>query len=104
MSRLIGLISCSSEEVLALGWVEEVADVAKGTAEGSKVLGAFLRRSALSFQKAISVGLRSGEYGGKNSIYAPRRRTSSAARSPLWKPTLSRMTTSPSASSGARWV
>jgi hypothetical protein len=63
--------------------------------KASKVLAAFFRSSALSLEKAISIGFRSGEYGGRNRSHAPRLRTRSAARSLLWKPTLSRMTMSP---------
>lgn len=50
----------------------------------SKDRAARLRSKAFSFAKAVSMGLRSGEYGGSGNSPAPRWRTSSAARSLLW--------------------
>jgi len=49
----------------------------------SKDSAARFLSNALSFENAISMGLRSGEQGGTASSQAPRWRTSSAARSLL---------------------
>ena len=70
----------------------------------STVLAAALRRSALILAKTCSIGLKSGEYGGRNMRLAPAR--SIAARAPLtlWAGRLSRMTISPGARVGARKV
>ena len=56
----------------------------------------------MSFDKAISIGLKSGEYGGKNRSRAPT--FSIASRTPLilWAGKLSMTTMSPGRSSGAR--
>jgi hypothetical protein len=58
----------------------------------STVRSAALRSSALSFEKAISIGLKSGEPGGRKSSRAP--------AGPVWLPRLSITTVSPGASSG----
>ena len=47
----------------------------------STVLAAALRRSALILAKTCSIGLKPGEYGGRNMRLAPAR--SIAARAPL---------------------
>ncbi len=59
-----------------------------------------LRRCALSFEKAISIGFRSGLYGGKNKNQHPAFRMALAAAAFLCVARLSRMTTVPGESSG----
>ena len=61
-------------------------------------------RWALSFENAISIGLKSGEYGGRNNIQAPRSLRNSAALGLLCDDRLSAMTTSPFDIVGASWV
>ena len=50
------------------------------------------RSRALSFAKAISIGLRSGLLGGRNKSQAPRLRMACSAAGLLWAGRLSRMT------------
>jgi len=57
---------------------------------------AFLR-SVLSFAKTCSIGLRSGEYGGKNKRGAPAARMARRIALPLCEPRLSMTTMSPGA-------
>ncbi len=76
----------------------------RALAIASKLRAARFRKSAFNFAKAISIGFRSGEYGGRNSSQAPFALTSSSARGLLWKATLSRMTTLPFVIVGANWV
>ncbi|CAA7627845.1 hypothetical protein MCP1_730004 [Candidatus Terasakiella magnetica] len=45
----------------------------------------------MSFENAISIGLRSGEYGGRNRMKAPRARMIRSARGLLWAARLSRI-------------
>ena len=59
------------------------------------VLAPIRLRWALSFEKAISMGFRSGEYGGKNRNQHPASRIALAAEAFLWVARLSRMTTVP---------
>lgn len=54
------------------------------------------------FENASSIGLRSGEYAGKNKSSQPLSSTSSRTRPPLWAARLSRTTTCPGRSEGAR--
>ena len=61
-----------------------------------------LRRSALSFENIISMGLRSGEYGGKYISFAPTASIAFFTPLTLWAGRLSIMTTSPRARVGAR--
>jgi hypothetical protein len=70
----------------------------------STVLAAVLLRSALSLEKACSIGLKSGEYGGRNRSRAPAASIASLAPRTLWAGRLSRMTMSPGARVGARNV
>jgi hypothetical protein len=61
---------------------------------------AFLR-SVLSFAKTCSIGLRSGEYGGKNKRRAPAARMVRRIALPLCELRLSMTTMSPGRSAGA---
>ena len=69
----------------------------------SKVLAPIRRKWALSFENAISIGLRSGLYGGRNKNQHPCLFKAWAARGLLWVDRLSRMTTVPGSSTGARF-
>jgi len=68
----------------------------------SQVLAPKRRRCAFSFEKAISIGLRSGEQAGRKSLQQPWAFNISAACGLLWVDRLSRITTVPGASAGAR--
>ena len=57
----------------------------------SKVRAAMRLRWALSLEKACSIGFRSGEYCGRNSIHAPRAWTVASALALLWTERLSRI-------------
>src|SRR3546814_1304673 len=59
---------------------------------GSKERAAAFRRWALSLEKAISIGFRSGEYCGRKSIHAPCARKAASALALLWTDRLSRIT------------
>jgi|GEM_PF-2252532 hypothetical protein len=59
---------------------------------------------AFSFEKAISLGFKSGLYGGRKRNQAPRCLRACLAFSLLWLGRLSRITTSPGSSVGASWV
>ena len=65
-----------------------------------KVRAPIRRRCALSLENAISMGLRSGLYGGKNKNQHPALRIAFAAWAFLCVARLSRMTTVPGESSG----
>lgn len=56
---------------------------------------AAFRRRALSLAKAISMGLKSGEYGGRKSGLAPVLWIASRMPETLWAGRLSMMTMSP---------
>src|SRR3546814_3183917 len=58
---------------------------------GSKERAAAFRRWALSLEKAISIGFRSGEYCGRKSIHAPCARKAASALALLWTDRLSRI-------------
>ena len=67
-----------------------------------KHLGRCDRTSCLSFEKIISIGFRSGLYGGSNTTCAPTDSIASRALSDLWLPRLSITTRSPGFSAGPR--
>ena len=60
------------------------------------------RRWALSFEKAISMGFKSGEYGGKYKNQHPWARNAAAASLLWWVARLSRITAVPGAISGIK--
>ena len=70
----------------------------------SEDLAAAFLRWAFSLAKAISIGFRSGEYGGRNRNHALFSFRHRAALALLWTARLSRMTISPVFSVGASWV
>jgi hypothetical protein len=105
MSRLIGFVSCGLEEVVALDFVEQVAHVAYGLPK--LIVGSCSSASDQGlelFEKAISMGFRSGLYGGRNRNQAPISRRVRVAPGLLWLDRLSRITTSPARSVRASWV
>jgi len=61
VSHLIDLISCGFEEVSAFGDGEEVDNSPSALEMASKLRAARFRSRVLSLEKAISMGLRSGE-------------------------------------------
>ncbi len=64
-----------------------------------------LRSSVFSLANIISIGFRSGLYGGRNNRCAPTARTARRTAFPLWLPRLSTITTSPGLRVGTRnWV
>ena len=67
----------------------------------SRVLASALRKSPLIFENVSSMGLRSGEYAGKNKSSQPSS-TNSRTPSPLRTERLSITTTCPGESDGAR--
>ncbi len=67
-----------------------------------KVRGRWDRTSCLSLEKSISIGFRSGLYGGSNTTRAPADSIASRALSVLWLPRLSITTKSPGCSAGDR--
>jgi len=68
----------------------------------SAVRVAAFRSSALSLENSFSIGFKSGEYGGRYSSVAPAEVIASWTPLTLWLLRLSRMTTSPVFSAGAR--
>lgn len=70
----------------------------------SNVLAPMHLRCALSLAKAISIGLRSGEKGGRNRNQHLHLLRACATRWLLLVDRLSRMTTVPGSKAGARWV
>jgi hypothetical protein len=60
VSHLICLVSCGFEVVSAFCDGEEIADFAEGFRDGIEVAGGPFSQQRLSFEKAISMGLRSG--------------------------------------------
>src|SRR5215831_2103415 len=68
----------------------------------SIVRSAALRKQVLTGWNANSMGLRSGEYCGRNLRLAPTPRRASSTPATLWKDTLSATTMSPRMSIGAR--
>lgn len=60
------------------------------------------RKKPLRVDHASSIGFRSGEYGGKNTNFAPCRASRVGIRGSRWAPALSRTTRSPGFSVGAR--
>jgi hypothetical protein len=67
-------------------------------------LGRCDRTSCLSFEKIISIGFRSGLYGGSKTTCAPADSMIRRALSDLWLPRLSITTRSPGFRAGARNV
>ena len=67
----------------------------------STVRSSVFLRNVLSFAKTCSIGLRSGEYGGKNTRWAPAARMTRRIALPLCEPRLSMTTMSPGRSAGA---
>src|SRR5918997_4766257 len=63
------------------------------TSASRLLLASALRRRPLSFEKASSMGLNSGEYGGRQSSSQPVLSRSSLIRSSLWAERLSITTT-----------
>lgn len=72
MEPSIGRITSGLKEVSKSVWCIEVADAADGLPEDSMVLTPVRRRCALSLEKAISIGLRSGLYDGVKRIHVSR--------------------------------
>lgn len=60
MSRLIGFISGSFEEVLALDWIEEVADFAESVGYGMECSGGFLAQQRLELGEGHLYGVEIG--------------------------------------------
>ena len=60
------------------------------------------RSKVLNLANTCSIGLRSGEYFGRNTRRAPTARMARRTAFPLWEPRLSRMTTSPGLRVGVR--
>ena len=69
--------------------------------KASRVRAPSPRRMALSLENACSIGVKSGEYGGRKSSAQPRAASASRMRAALWTLTLSRTTTCPGRSVGA---
>ena len=68
----------------------------------SKVRALAFRNRSLNFAKTCSIGLRAGEYLGRKTRRAPTSRIAWRTALPLCEPRLSRITTSPFLSVGAR--
>ena len=68
----------------------------------SRVRAATFHRIALSLEKTFSIGLRSGEYGGRNRNFAPATSIACRPAAPLWLPRLSMISMSPGRSVGTR--
>ncbi len=65
------------------------------------VRSAALRRQAFSLEKACSIGLKQGLYGGRKSSLAPAASIASRTAGTLWVERLSIMTMSPGTRPGA---
>jgi hypothetical protein len=68
----------------------------------SYVRASAFRSKVLNLAKTCSIGLRSGEYLGRNTRRAPTSRIARRMAFALWAPRLSRMTTSPGLRVGTR--
>src|ERR1700733_3907593 len=68
---------------------------ALASATASYVRASAFRSKVLNLAKTCSIGLRSGEYLGRNTRRAPTSRIARRMAFALWEPRLSRMTTSP---------
>jgi|GEM_PF-2105487 len=68
----------------------------------ANVRGRLDRTSCFSFEKSISIGLRSGLFGGSNTTWAPADSIANRALSVLWLPRLSITTRSPGCRAGDR--
>ena len=79
------------EVVLALLRAKEIADFTDGAPEGVDSPDGAGSQKGLQLPKAISIGLWSGVYGGRNkSQVAPMARTACSATALLWAGKLSR--------------
>jgi len=104
VSHLIGLVSGSIEVVSAFCDGEEVADVSESLGDGIETASGSLAQQRLEFREGHLDRIKIGRIGWQEEKPCAFRLTICSARSLLWKPTLSRMTTSPGDSVGASCV
>ena len=63
MSRSIDLISCCFEEISALGWVKEIADVLESVADGVEGSSSLLSQQGFEFREGHLDGVEIGGVG-----------------------------------------